>query len=206
MRLRAEIKEQAKACFKAHYGVCLAVVVVYIGISAISAYIGPLALIVMIPLGLGMICHFTSVFYGGSPEFATMFQQGFGFNFGRKLGGMLWMALWVFLWSLLFVIPGIIKAYEYAVTPYILANYPDVGAIEALNLSKRITKGHKGELFVLDLSFIGWHLLSLLTFGLLEIFYVSPYQATTTCGYLGELIENSVREGVIVPNELNKSL
>ncbi|MBQ1504250.1 MAG: DUF975 family protein [Oscillospiraceae bacterium] len=206
MRLRAEIKAQAKAAFQANYGVSLAVIVVFMAIGAMTAYIGPLSFLVLIPLELGVICHFTSVFYGGRPEFATMFQQGFGFNYGRKLGGILWMGLWVFLWSLLFVIPGIIKAYEYALTPYILANYPDVEAMEALNLSKRMTKGHKADLFVFDLSFIGWHLLSALTFGLLEIFYVAPYQSTATCGYLGELIETSVRNGVVAPHELNKSL
>ncbi len=206
MRLREEIKMQAKAAFRLNYGVNFAVLLVAGVIIGFSAYIGPAGLLVIIPISLGVICHFTSVFYGGSPEFATMFQQGFGFNYGRKLGGVLWMELWLFLWSLLFVIPGIIKYYEYEVAPYILANYPDVEAMEALNLSKRITKGHKGELFVFDLSFLGWHLLSALTFGLLEIFYVGPYQSTAAAGYLGELIENAVREGVITPHELNKSL
>ena len=113
------------------------------------------------------------------------------------------MQLWIFLWSLLFVIPGIVKAYAYSVAPYILANYPDVEAMEALNLSKRITNGHKAELFIFDLSVIGWHLLSLFTFGLLEIFYVGPYYATAQAGYLGELIETAVRDGVIRPSELN---
>ena len=203
MRLREEIKIQAKAAFKENYGVCLGVFVVAMLISFFSAYTGPLAFLIAIPLSLGLICHFTMVFYGGSPDFSTMFQQGFGVNYGRKLGGYLWMQLWIFLWSLLFVIPGVIKAYAYQAAPYILANYPDVEAMEALNLSKRITHGHKAELFVFDLSFIGWHLLSAFTFGLLEIFYVGPYYATAQAGYLGELIETAVRDGVIKPSELN---
>ena len=206
MRLRQEIKEQAKTAFKMNYGVSIAVILVAGVIMGFSSYLGPISLLVIIPLELGVTCHFTSVFYGGSPEFSTMFQQGFGFNYGRKLGGILWMSLWVFLWSLLFIIPGIIKSFEYALCPYILANYPDVEAMEALNLSKRIMRGHKGELFVFELSFLGWHLLSLLTFGLLELFYIAPYQSTATCGFLGELIENAVRERVIEPHELNKSL
>ena len=206
MRLRSEIKEQAKAAFKANYGVCLGVLIVASIIIAVCGFTGILALFIAIPIELGLICHFTMVFYGGSPEFSTMFQQGFGVNYGRKIGGYLWMVLWVFLWTMLFWIPGLIKAYAYSECPYILANYTDVEAKEALNLSKRITAGHKWELFVFDLSFIGWHLLSILTFGLLEIFYVAPYYATAHAGYLGELIENAVREGVISASELNKEI
>ena len=206
MRLRAEIKEQAKIAFKNNYGVCLGVIIVGSIIITLSASLNLLSLFIIIPMILGLICHFTMVFYGGYPQFSTMFEQGFGVNYGRKIGGFLWMLLWIFLWSLLFVIPAIVKSYAYMEAPYILANYPDVEAKEALNLSKRITKGHKFDLFVFDLSFIGWHLLSVLTFGLLEIFYVAPYYETAKAGYLGELIENAVREGVISARELNSEL
>lgn len=197
MKLRSEIKMQAKVALRANYGVCLGILVVSMLIMSVSTYLGPVCILIAGPLSLGMLCHFTMVFYGGTPEFSTMFQQGFGVNYARKLGGYLWMQLWIFLWSMLFVIPGIIKSFSYAVTPYILANYPDVPAKEALNLSKRITNGHKADLFVFYLSFLGWHLLSALTFGLLEIFYVGPYMSIATSGYLGEMVENAVRDGVV---------
>lgn len=95
-------------------------------------------------------------------------------NYLRKLGGMLWMALFIFLWSLLFVVPGIIKAYSYRFTPYILADCPNVKARDALKLSMRMTDGIKGEIFLFDLSFLGWFVLTALTCGILAI-YTAPY-------------------------------
>lgn len=81
----------------------------------------------------------------------------------------------IFLWSLLFIIPGIIKAYEYMMVPYILSENPTLSAEEAKNLSSRMMDGEKFDAFVLGLSFIGWNILSLITFGLLSLFWVNPY-------------------------------
>ena len=85
----------------------------------------------------------------------------------------------IVLWSLLFVIPGIYKAYEYRMIPYLLAENPNMSWQEAFNASKEMMTGNKWKAFVLDLSFIGWHLLSILTLGLLSIFYVNPYKFAT---------------------------
>jgi uncharacterized membrane protein len=126
-------------------------------------------------------------------------------NFFRKLGGMLWMALFISLWSLIpfgvGVIIGIVKSYAYRMTPYILAKCPNVKATEALKLSIRMTEGAKGDLFVLDLSFIGWQILNLLTLGLLGLFYVNPYVRTTFAGYYVELYNRAVDYSVISPDE-----
>ena len=81
----------------------------------------------------------------------------------------------IFLWSLLLVIPGIIKAYEYRMIPYLLAENPNLTTEEAFQLSRQMMDGQKANAFVLDMSFIGWEFLSSLTWGLLGIFYVSPY-------------------------------
>lgn len=87
--------------------------------------------------------------------------------------------LYVFLWTLLFIIPGIIKAYEYRMVSYILTENPNIDYKDALQQSKDMMYGHKMNAFVLDLSFIGWLILGALTFGLLDLFYVNPYiQAT----------------------------
>ena len=88
-----------------------------------------------------------------------------------------WVALFVFLWSLLLIIPGIIKAYAYAMTVYIAEENPDMDPREAMKKSEEMMMGHKKELFVLDLTFIGWFLLSMLTFGILLLF-VQPYLYT----------------------------
>lgn len=87
--------------------------------------------------------------------------------------------LQIFLWALLFIIPGIYKKYQYYMVNYILAETPEMPWQEVLKRSKEMMEGQKWNTFVLDLSFILWHMLSLLTCGLLEIFYVSPYQYMT---------------------------
>ena len=87
--------------------------------------------------------------------------------------------IFTFLWCLLFFIPGVIKHYSYRMVPYILADDPEIGAMDAITLSRRMMDGHKWNTFVLDLSFLGWDLLSALTMGLLGVFYVNPYKYST---------------------------
>lgn len=83
-----------------------------------------------------------------------------------------------FLWTLLFIIPGIVKTYEYKLVPYILSQEPYLSSDEVIKKSMDMTEGHKWNMFVLDLSFLGWHLLGLLFFGIGSIF-VYPYEEAT---------------------------
>lgn len=87
--------------------------------------------------------------------------------------------LFIFLWSLLLVVPGIIKGLEYAMVGYILADDPDMSPMDALRKSKEMMKGHKWNTLVLSLSFLGWELLSMLTCGILNVFFVRPYTEAT---------------------------
>lgn len=84
----------------------------------------------------------------------------------------------IFLWSLLFVIPGIIKAYEYSMVPYILSENPQISSERAFELSRQMTKGEKWKIFVLDLSFIGWRIVGMLCCCVGEIFLMPYYEAT----------------------------
>lgn len=102
-------------------------------------------------------------------------KKGFTPAWLRNVGALFLSGLFIALWSMLFVIPGIIKLYSYRMVPYILAEDPEIGANEAITRSREMMNGHKWNAFVLDLSFIGWALLSGLTFGILSIFYVNPY-------------------------------
>lgn len=86
--------------------------------------------------------------------------------------------LYIFLWSLLFIIPGIIKAYAYRYVPYILADDSTLSPSEAISKSVEMTDGHKWSIFVLDLSFFWWNMISLFTFGL-SSFFVAPYVEAT---------------------------
>lgn len=95
-------------------------------------------------------------------------------RFGPCFLQMLLRNLFTFLWSLLLVIPGIIKSLGYAMTPFIMAENPEMTAREAIDASQKMMQGHKWELFCLDFSFIGWYLLSALTAGI-GSFFLSPY-------------------------------
>ena len=87
--------------------------------------------------------------------------------------------LFIWLWSLLFIVPGIIKSYQYRLVPYIMSENPEMSFRDAQAESARLMNGNKWKTFVLDLSFIGWDILSIFTWGLLEIFFVAPYKAST---------------------------
>jgi len=227
MRTRQEIKAIGKSRFLANYWPCvLAVLLVALAIGVVSGALNApatiqaansgdsetvsvsssfsiLALIVAGPLEIGLCYFFVMNVLGRDGLTATTpFTAGFSGNFGRKLGGYLWMYLFTVLWTLLFIIPGIIKGYSYAMTPYILADCPNVKAKDALKLSMRIMSGHKWELFVFHLSFIGWGLLSILTLGLLSIFFVDPYMKSSEATYYLEVREQALRTGVITMGQL----
>lgn len=104
-------------------------------------------------------------------EVVFTFKNGYG----NVVKTMFLQNLFISLWTLLFIIPGIIKSYEYRMVPYLLSENPNMDWHEALERSREMMKGNKWNVFVLDLSFYGWILLSALTFGILAIFYVNPY-------------------------------
>lgn len=89
-----------------------------------------------------------------------------------------WTYLFTWLWSLLFIIPGIVKGYAYRLIPFILAENPEMNYRQAMKLSINMTQGIKGDMFVMDLSFIGWYLLSNLVCGF-GIFFILPYYSAT---------------------------
>ncbi len=109
---------------------------------------------------------------------------------------------WLFtgLWSLLFVIPGIVKSYSYAMTMYIMQDHPELSGNDAITKSRQMMDGHKFDLFILDLSFIGWYLLGALTFGILIIFYVEPYRQVTRTNFYEQLRMDY--EGLTAPQEV----
>lgn len=97
------------------------------------------------------------------------------------------------LWYLT-IIGGIIKTYEYRMIPYILAENPKIKRKEAFALSKQMMKGNKWKTFILDMSFFGWNFLSVLTFGLLSILYVNPYNAATIAELYSVLKQQAIVE------------
>ena len=203
MLSRKEIKSIAKHEFVQNYWQCVgacAVVGILIGfIGTLSAGVG--ALLLTPPFIIGRNTFFRNVYSGKTEDMGTIFTRAFD-NFGHKLGGYLWMRLFTFLWSLLFLIPGIIKSYSYALTPYLLDDCRNVRAKDALKLSMRMMKGYKWKLFVLKLSYLGWNILSVLTLGILSLFLVNPYYETALAGFYEERKQSALDDGTVSEAEL----
>ena len=126
-----------------------------------------------------------------NPELGEIFS-GFKGNYLNVVKIMFLMNLKILLWLFLFIVPGFIKAYEYSMIPYLLAENPNLSASQAFSLSKQMTTGQKMDLFVLDLSFLGWYLLGFLCFGIGALF-VKPYDvAAFTEVYL--ILKESVKK------------
>lgn len=130
-------------------------------------------------LGAGFVLYCMAIRRGQRAEFLTLFD---GFSMvGKIIGLSIVTFVFVFLWSMLFVIPGIIASYRYRYAMYNLLENPDLGIMEALDMSKRQTFGYKGQLFLLDMSYLGWGLLAALPL-VVEIIYV--YSALLRDPYL----------------------
>lgn len=168
-------------------GGCGALSVIGIGSIAMLIVTGPLA------LGLTMIS--LNVIRMNFVNIEQMFD-GFK-NFTNAFLLSLLQSVFVMLWSLLFIVPGIIKAYSYSMSTYILADNPGMAPNDAIKASMQLMQGNKWRLFCLDLSFIGWDLLSALTCGILY-FWVAPYKQAAYAAFYQNLIS-----GNYVPNNGN---
>lgn len=121
-------------------------------------------------------------YYANREENAKLEEVKYPFARNRYLtivGTIFVKQLLIGLFTLLFIIPGIIKAYDYYLVEYIIADYPDLTIGEALDKSKKMMRGYRWKTFILNLSFLPWVILSALTFGIVSIFYVSPYVTAT---------------------------
>lgn len=125
-------------------------------------------------------------------ETGNLAELGSGFKVGykRNVKTMFLMNLYTALWSVLFIIPGIVKSYEYRMIPYLLAEKPEMDKTEAFKTSKSMMDGNKWNAFVLDLSFILWDILGIITLGLVEVFWVGPYKLLTGAALYDALKEN----------------
>lgn len=132
---------------------------------------------------------------------ARIAEVGYTFDHNYKNGVkvMFFKDLYVVLWSLLFIVPGIYKAYQYRMVPYILGENPDMTYQEVLQRSKDMMDGQKWDAFVLDLSFILWHMLGGITCGLAEIFYVAPYVNLTDAALYSRLSRKDLADAQPVP-------
>lgn len=159
--------------------------------EAIFIIAGVVGLIIIIGIAIGLIINafLVNPFEIGCKRFftrnlnqkASISEITFAFdnNYLNNVKTTFFRDLYTMLWTLLFIIPGIVKNYEYRMIPYILADHPEMTMKDVFAKSKEMMKGQKWRAFVLDLSFIGWEILSFFTAGLLGLFYVSPYRNMT---------------------------
>ena len=139
-----------------------------------------------VPLGLGYAVACLMLYETNDDRLSeNMFKTAFS-RYWHKVGGMFLMSLKVWLWSLLLVIPGIIMAHAYAMTPYILEEHPEIGAWEASRVSQKMMRGHKFRLFRLYLSFIGWALLCVPTLGV-GFLWLVPYMQMSQAAFYSDL-------------------
>ncbi|SCY10357.1 DUF975 family protein [Alkaliphilus peptidifermentans] len=129
-----------------------------------------------------------------------------GYSFGKSryldiVKTMLLKGVFLFLWTLLLIIPGIIKSYAYRMVPYILADNPGIGAKRAIELSNKMTDGEKFDMFVLDLSFIGWYILGALLL-IIGMIFVMPYENSTFAELYLVLRQKAIDNGFCTAEEL----
>lgn len=135
------------------------------------------AAILLNPLMMGV----QRFFFKNLTEEAKVKELAYGYdhNYKNVVKILFFRDLYTVLWTLLLIVPGIVKSYEYRMISYLLAENPNMSKEEAFAVSKQMMNGNKWKVFVLDLSFLGWHILGILTLGIVEIFYVRPYEGCT---------------------------
>jgi len=157
-----------------------------------------LRIFVFNPLQVGCYGFFRENARGLHPDLGVI-KSGFG-RYGHTFITLLLRDLFLILWTLLFIIPGIVKAYSYRMVPFILRDNPELSATEVIAASRHLMNGNKWKTFVFDLSYIGWFLLGCITFGLVNVFWTSPYRQNANAAlYLTLIGEKEYREKPVIP-------
>lgn len=173
---RAEIKQKAKTNLQSYFGTSILNLILFdlLNIGILQG-----------PLFLGWNEFHKKIYCHDHADVSDQFS-GFSLNFWKSLGLWIISTFWISFLTCLFLIPGIIASCAYSQIYRVLLYYPDMPVLEIMARSRQMMKRHKWEYFVLQLSFIGWDLLSLLTFGLLQL-YIIPYRSQANFVYFQEL-------------------
>ncbi len=170
------------------------------GFKRYFARLGGIVSLACAPLMILLCGVYLMLIRGNAPElydeFSYVFRNTFDKNYFNKFLLMLLKGIFTFLWSLLLIVPGIVYAYKIYFAEFIQAEYPELTWKDSLELSKKITRDHKGELFVFDLSFIPWYLLMIITLGFAGI-YIMPYYFTAKALFYENFKLRALQTGVI---------
>ena len=141
---------------------------------AIAVVFFLLKIFVFNPLQVGCYGFFRDNAAGQHPDLGVL-KTGFTM-YGHTFVTLLLKDIFLLLWTLLLIFPGVIKAYSYRMVPFILRDNPELSATEVITRSRQLMNGHKWNVFVFDLSYIGWFLLGAITLGLVNVFWTEPYR------------------------------
>ena len=181
-----EIRRSARYALKDNWTQAVLATLVYTLVGCAAASIPFAGLLVLCPLEFGFMLCFLRLVRGEDSSEMVGDQFSVFNKYGRYLGGSLLMTLYIFLWGLLLIIPGIIKGYAYAMTPYVMNDRPDLDADDCIHESRMMMRGYKWKLFCLDLSFIGWAILCLFTLGI-GFLWLQPYIEASHAKFYEEL-------------------
>jgi uncharacterized membrane protein len=189
----AQARESLRGKWLLAIGTMVVFELIMIAVQMIPKTGGIGGVIIAGPMSVGLAIFALALSRGQEARLPQIFE---GFQkFGVALGAYLLMGLFVFLWALLLIIPGIIAAYAYSQTFYIIAEEPGIGPLQAIRKSKEMMRGNKGKLFCLNLRFIGWALLCLLTFGI-GFLLLYPYMMISFAKFYDD-VAHSATETVI---------
>lgn len=216
MKTNQDYKNAALAALKGNWAPAIVATIIYFAVTIIVSLLSEiydpetssgavagltllgwllLSIFGSMPLGVGYCNSLNLLLLEDNNQVTgNMLKIGYG-NILRNVGGMLLVGVFTFLWTLLLIIPGIIKSLAYSMTPFILKDYPELSANQAINLSMKMMEGRKFDLFYLYLSFIGWGILALFTLGI-GYLWLMPYIYTSMASFYqnvkNEYITNSI--------------
>lgn len=150
------------------------------------------------PIVVGLARYYVHNHFGETDS--NLLFTGFSRNYGNGVGTIFVTKLFIDLWTLLFIIPGIYKSLQYSMVKYILSDNPAMPGSRAREISRILTNGEKGAIFILQLSFIGWYLLGLIC-GVIGILFVNPYCEATMAELYLFLRDRAIHSGMVHPAE-----
>lgn len=183
MRSCSEYKNLALKSLSDNWGICILATLILMVVEVCMAYVFPLILVAL-PIEFGLTVIYLNLVWRTQPTMKDLFT-GFQ-DYGRVFLTLLLRDVYSLLWSLLLVVPGIVKMYSYAMTPYLMIEDPNLKYDAAISASSRMMKGHKAELFWLHLSFIGWIVLCWLTCGI-GFLFLAPYMNAAQAHFYEDL-------------------
>ena len=183
-QLRAEARQALQGKWRMAAVAALIYSIVAGGLSAIPFIGGLCSLFIGLPVAYGIAIVMFGVFKGKDVDFGVLFE-GFQ-DYSRIFVTKLLQGIYTALWSLLLVVPGVIKYYSYAMTDYILKEEPEMKNNAAIEKSMAMMENNKMKLFLLDLSFIGWALLAIVTFGI-GFLFLQPYMQVSRAAFYEDL-------------------